>query len=73
MTFGGRQIFLRNTTVKLTRHRGPALLRKRCEVVILIETSFILRPREVVPLQSNFHKGLPPLPMCPLWPYDDGS
>ena len=73
MTFNGRHIFLRNTTVPVQRHRGPTRLRKGCDVVILIETGLSLRPRKVLPLQSNFHKGFPPLPMRPFRPYDDAS
>ena len=48
-------------------------LREGCEVVILIETGLSLRPKKMVPLHSNFHKGFPPLSMCTLRPYDDGS
>ena len=50
MTFSGRQILLRNTTVHVWRHCGSTPLRKGCEVVILIETGLSLRPRKVVPL-----------------------
>ena len=48
MTFSGRHTFLCSTTVHVERHRGPTLLRKRCELVMLIETGLSLRPREVV-------------------------
>ena len=73
MTFSGRLSVLLNTTLHVQRHRGQTLLRKGCEVVILIETGFSFHPRKVVPLQGNSHKGFPPLPMCPLRPYNDGS
>ena len=73
MTLSGRQIFLRNSTVHVERHCGSTPLREGCEVVIFIEMGLSFRPRKMVPLDSNFDKGLPPLAMCPLRPYNNES
>ena len=73
MTFRGRHILLLKPPVHIYCHRRATPLREGRQVVILIKTGLRLRPRKVVPLQSNFQKRFSPLPMCPLWPYDNGS
>ena len=65
MTFSGGQILFCKPSVHVERHRGPTPLMEGCEVVIVINMGVSLWLRKMVPLQSNFHKRFPPLPMCP--------
>ena len=72
-TFTGHQTFLGKPSVHMYNHHGPFTLRKERELGILIQAGFGFGPKEMVRLQEKPNKRLPPLPICPLRPYNHSS